>query len=128
MKKKALLTAEAPQPIGPYSQAIRAGKFLFVAGQVPLDPANGLLIEGDIAAQTRRTLDNVMAILANAGLGPQNVVKTTIYLADMSDFARMNEIYGTYFAEVPPARAAVQVTRLPKDALIEIDVIAMAFD
>ena len=128
MKKEALLTDEAPQPIGPYSQAIRAGKFLFVAGQVPLDPANGLLIEGDIAAQTRRTLDNVMAILANAGLGPQNVVKTTIYLCDMSDFARMNEIYGTYFAEVPPARAAVQVARLPKDALIEIDVIAMDFD
>jgi 2-iminobutanoate/2-iminopropanoate deaminase len=125
MDKKALLTDKAPQPIGPYSQAIQAGNFLFVAGQVPIDPATGQLIQGDIAAQTRRTMDNVMAILGNAGLGPDHVVKTTVFLADMDDFAAMNEVYGTYFRETPPARAAVQAARLPKDARIEIEVIAL---
>ncbi len=125
MDKKALFTDKAPRPIGPYSQAIQAGNFLFLAGQVPLDPATGELIEGDIAAQTRRTMENIMAVLENAGLGPENVVKTTVYLADMDEFAAMNEVYGTYFKETPPARAAIQVARLPKDAKIEIDMIAL---
>ncbi len=125
MEKKAFLTNQAPEPIGPYSQAIQAGKLVFLAGQVPLDPASGRLIEGDIVAQTRRAMDNVMAVLEKTGLGPEHVVKTTIYLADMADFAAMNEVYGTYFKDTPPARAAVQVARLPKDARIEIDVIAM---
>ncbi len=125
MDKKALFTDKAPRPIGPYSQAIQAGNFLFLAGQVPLDPATGELIEGDIAAQTRRTMENIMAVLENAGLGPENVVKTTVYLADMDEVAAMNEVYGTYFKETPPARAAIQVARLPKDAKIEIDMIAL---
>ncbi len=125
MDKKALFTDKAPRPIGPYSQAIKAGNFLFLAGQVPLDPATGELIEGDIAAQTRRTMENIMAVLENAGLGPENVVKTTVYLADMDEFAAMNEVYGTYFKETPPARAAIQVARLPKDAKVEIDMIAL---
>ena len=125
MKKKAFFTDKAPQPIGPYSQAVQAGKLVFLAGQVPLDPASGRLIEGDIAAQTRRAMDNVMAVLENAGLGPGDVVKTTIYLADMDDFPAMNEVYGSYFNDTPPARSAVQVARLPKGARVEIDVIAM---
>jgi 2-iminobutanoate/2-iminopropanoate deaminase len=125
MEKKAFLTNQAPEPIGPYSQAIQAGKLVFLAGQVPLDPANGRLVEGDIVAQTRRAMDNVMAVLEGAGLGPDHVVKTTIYLVDMADFAAMNEVYGSYFKDTPPARAAVQVARLPKDARIEIDVIAL---
>ena len=125
MDKKALFTDKAPRPIGPYSQAIKAGNFLFLAGQVPLDPATGELIEGDIAAQTRRTMENIMAVLENAGLGPENVVKATVYLADMDDFPAMNEVYGTYFKETPPARAAIQVARLPKDAKVEIDMIAL---
>ena len=126
MEKKALLTSKAPEPIGPYSQGIRTGNLLFLAGQIPLDPASGRLIEGDIAAQTRRAMDNVVAILAEAGLETDAIVKTTIYLADMADFPAMNEVYGSYFKGTPPARSAVQVARLPKDARIEIDVIAVA--
>lgn len=125
MGKKAFLSQKAPEPIGPYSQAIQAGKLVFLAGQIPLDPATGQLIEGDIAAQTRRAMDNIVAVLEEAGLGPDDVVKTTIYLADMADFPAMNEVYGSYFKGTPPARAAVQVARLPKDARIEIDVIAV---
>ena len=125
MEKKALFTDKAPCPIGPYSQAIKAGNFLFIAGQVSLDPATNEFIEGDIAAQTRHAMDNIMAILDNAGLGSENVVKATVYLADMDDFAAMNEVYGTYFKETPPARAAVEVARLPKDAKVEIDIIAL---
>ncbi len=125
MDKKALFTDKAPRPIGPYSQAIKAGNFLFIAGQVSLDPATNEFIEGDIAAQTRHAMDNIMAILDNAGLGSENVVKATVYLADMDDFAAMNEVYGTYFKETPPARAAVEVARLPKDAKVEIDIIAL---
>lgn len=126
MDKKALITDKAPRPIGPYSQAIKAGNLLFLAGQVSLDPATNEFVEGDIAAQTRRAMDNLMAVLDNAGLGPQNVVKVTVYLADMDDFAAMNEVYGTYFKEAPPARAAIQVSRLPKDGKVEIDMIALA--
>jgi len=124
MGKKAFLTRRAPEPIGPYSQAIQTGKLVFLAGQIPLDPASGRLIEGDIAVQTRRAMDNVMAVLEEAGLGPDHVVKTTIYLADMADFPAMNEVYGSYFKGTPPARSAIQAARLPKDARIEIDVIA----
>ena len=124
MGKKAFLTRRAPEPIGPYSQAIQTGKLVFLAGQIPLDPASGRLIEGDIVAQTRRAMDNVMAVLEEAGLGPDHVVKTTIYLADMADFPAMNEVYGSYFKGTPPARSAIQAARLPKDARIEIDVIA----
>lgn len=127
MGKKSFRTNKAPEPIGPYSQAIQAGKLVFLAGQVPLDPATGQLIEGDVAAQARRAMDNVMAVLEEAGLGPDHVVKTTIYLANMEDFAAVNEVYGSYFSgDVPPARAAVQVARLPKDARVEIDAIAVA--
>ena len=126
MDKKALFTDKAPRPIGPYSQAIKAGNFLFIAGQVSLDPATNEFIEGDIAAQTRRAMDNIMAILDNAGLGSEHVVKATVYLADMDDFAAMNEVYGTYFKETPPSRAAVEVARLPKDAKVEIDIIALS--
>jgi 2-iminobutanoate/2-iminopropanoate deaminase len=124
MGKKAFLTRRAPEPIGPYSQAIQTGKLVFLAGQIPLDPASGRLIEGDIVAQTRRAMDNVMAVLGEVGLGPDHVVKTTIYLADMADFPAMNEVYGSYFKGTPPARSAIQAARLPKDARIEIDVIA----
>ena len=126
MEKKALFTDKAPRPIGPYSQAIKAGSFVFISGQVSIDPTTGEFVDGDIASQTRGTMDNLMAVLENAGLGPQNVVKATVYLADMNDFAAMNEVYGTYFKETPPARAAIQVARLPKDAKVEIERICLA--
>jgi 2-iminobutanoate/2-iminopropanoate deaminase len=124
--KHAVSTDKAPKAIGPYSQAIRAGGLLFVSGQVPLDPATGQIVAGDIAAQTRRVLDNVSAILAADGRTFADVVRTTIFLADMNDFAAVNEIYGRYFSEPYPARATVQVARLPRDSRIEIDVIASA--
>jgi 2-iminobutanoate/2-iminopropanoate deaminase len=126
MEKKALLTDKAPQPIGPYSQAVRVGNLVFVSGQIPIDPATGELVQGDIATQTRRTLDSVMAILSSGGLGPENVVRTSVYLADMKDFAAMNEVYATYFKGVAPARSCIQAARLPKDVSIEVDVIAAA--
>jgi 2-iminobutanoate/2-iminopropanoate deaminase len=122
--RRAVSTGSAPQAIGPYSQAIRAGGLLFVSGQVPIDPATGNLVQGDIAAQTRRVLQNIGAILDAAGASFDHVVRTTVFLADMNDFAAMNEIYGTCFSSPAPARATVQVSRLPKDARIEIDVIA----
>jgi 2-iminobutanoate/2-iminopropanoate deaminase len=125
--KKAILSGAAPSPIGPYSQAIRAGDFLFVSGQIPLDPKTGGMVEGAIDALTRRCMDSVVAILEEAGLTTSNIVKTNIYLADMADFAAMNEVYAAYFRDgVPPARAAVQPARLPKDARIEIEVVAFA--
>ena len=120
----AVSSPDAPKAIGPYSQAVRAGQLLFLSGQVPLDPVSGSLVDGDIAIQTRRVLDNLGAILKADGLTCANVVRTTVFLADMNDFAAMNQVYGTYFAEPYPARATVQVARLPKDARIEIDVIA----
>jgi 2-iminobutanoate/2-iminopropanoate deaminase len=125
--KESISTADAPKAIGPYSQAVRAGQLLFVSGQVPLDPATGVLIDGDIAAQTRRVLDNVGAVLAAGKRSFADVVRTTVFLADMNDFAAMNEVYGQYFSEPYPARATVQAARLPKDARVEIDVIA-AYD
>jgi 2-iminobutanoate/2-iminopropanoate deaminase len=125
--KQAISSPGAPKAIGPYSQAVRAGQLLFVSGQVPLDPATGQMIEGDIAAQTRRVFDNLAAVLKAGGRSFADVVRTTVFLADMNDFAAVNEVYGTYFTEPYPARATVQVARLPKDARVEIDVIA-SFD
>ena len=122
--RQAVSTASAPQAIGPYSQAVRAGALLFVSGQVPLDPSTGQLVDGDIAAQTHRVFQNIGEILAAGGVSFDHVVRTTVFLADMNDFAAMNEVYATYFTSPAPARATVQVSRLPKDARIEIDVIA----
>jgi 2-iminobutanoate/2-iminopropanoate deaminase len=122
--RQAVASADAPKAIGPYSQAIRAGSLLFVSGQIPLDPKTGAMVDGDIAAQTRRVFANLHAILDAAGATFDNVVRTTVYLADMNDFAVVNEIYGTYFSSPAPARATVQAARLPKDARVEIDLIA----
>jgi 2-iminobutanoate/2-iminopropanoate deaminase len=120
----ALTTKDAPAAIGPYSQAIRAGEFLFVSGQIPLDPATGALVAGGIADQTHRVLKNLGAILQAAGASFDRVVKTTVYLQDMAEFAAMNEVYGTYFPAPAPARATVQVARLPRDVKVEIDLVA----
>jgi 2-iminobutanoate/2-iminopropanoate deaminase len=122
--RQAVATDKAPQAIGPYSQAVRAGSLLFVSGQVPIDPATGQLIDGDIAAQTDRVMRNLAAILEAAGASMDHVVRCTVYLADMNDFAAMNEVYGAYFSAPAPARATIQAARLPKDARVEIDVIA----
>jgi 2-iminobutanoate/2-iminopropanoate deaminase len=122
--KQPFSSPNAPKAIGPYSAAIRAGQLLFVSGQIPLDPVTAQIVGGDIAAQTRRVLDNVAALLEAGNRCFTDVVRTTIFLADMSDFAAVNEIYGQYFSEPYPARATVQVARLPKDARVEIDVIA----
>ena len=122
--REAVSTPAAPAAIGPYSQAVRAGSLLFVSGQIPLDPQTGALVPGDIAAQTHRVFQNLSAILQAAGLSLDHVVRTTVYLADMNEFAAMNEVYGTYFTAPFPARATVQAARLPKDARVEIDVIA----
>jgi 2-iminobutanoate/2-iminopropanoate deaminase len=122
--REPLSTPHAPAAIGPYSQAIRAGDFLFVSGQIPLDPATGTLVEGDVGAQTRRVLQNLGAILEAAGASFQHVVKTTVYLADMSEFGAMNEVYGTYFPAPPPARATIQAARLPRDVRVEIELVA----
>jgi 2-iminobutanoate/2-iminopropanoate deaminase len=114
---------DLPKPVGPYSQAVRAGGFLFVAGQVPIDPS-GQMVEGDIVLQTRRALDNIGAVLAAGGLSFSDVVRTTVFLADLNDLPAMNQVYGTYFGEPWPARATVQVARLPRDARIEIEAVA----
>ncbi len=124
MPVETIHTDSAPAAIGPYSPAVRAGQLLFVSGQVPIDPATGQMIEGDVAAQTRRVLDSVGALLLAADRSFADVVRTTIFLADMNDFAAVNEAYGSYFTAPAPARATVQVARLPKDARVEIDLIA----
>jgi 2-iminobutanoate/2-iminopropanoate deaminase len=124
LKREAVSSPSAPRAIGPYSQAIRAGSLLFLSGQIPLDPATGEMVSGDIAAQTHRVFQNLAAILQAAGASFDNVVRTTVYLADMNDFPAMNEVYGTYFSSPAPARATVQAARLPKDARVEIDLIA----
>ena len=124
VKREAVSTPSAPPAIGPYSQAIRAGGLLFVPGQIPLDPAQGQRIEGDLAAQTHRVFQNLGEILKAAGATFDNVVRTTVYLADMNDFPAMNAVYATYFTSPAPARATVQAARLPKDARVEIDLIA----
>lgn len=125
MSRTVIGTASAPQAIGPYSQAIRTESMVFVSGQIPLDPATGALLEGDIAAQTRQVLQNVQAILEAAGSSLAQVVKTTVFLADINDFAAMNAVYGEFFAHEPPARSAFQVAALPKGARVEVEVIAL---
>ena len=122
--KQAHSSDRAPKAIGPYSQAIRVGQLLFLSGQVALDPATGQMIEGDVSAQARRVMDNLAAVLDSAGLSFAHVARTTIFLADMNDFAKVNDVYGAYFSEPYPARATVQVARLPKGARVEIDAIA----
>lgn len=121
-------TEAAPGAIGPYSQAISAGDFVFCSGQIPLDPANGQLVGGAIEVQTRRVLDNITALLHAAGTSLERVVKTTIFLADMNDFAAVNGVYGEYFTTDPPARSTVQVARLPRDVGVEMEVIALRGD
>src|ERR1017187_3008987 len=123
--REVVLTNDAPQPIGPYSQAIKAGGFVFASGQIALDPATGKLIDGDIKAQTERVLKNLSAVLAGAGSSMDRVVKTTVFLKNISDFPAMNEVYGKTFTNVPPSRTTVQAAGLPKDALLEIDVVAL---
>ncbi|MFN7945717.1 MAG: RidA family protein [Blastocatellia bacterium] len=118
-------TDSAPKAIGPYSQAIRANGLIFASGQIPLDPATMQMIEGDVRAQTERVLKNMEQVLEAAGSSLQKVVKTTVFLADMNDFAAMNEIYTQFFGDTRPARSTVQVARLPRDARVEIDVIAL---
>lgn len=122
--KKVIATSSAPAAIGPYSQAVEAGGMVFVSGQLPVDPATGSFAEGGIKELTRQSLTNIKAILAEAGLTMDNVVKTSVFLADMNDFAAMNEVYAQFFQEPFPARSAVQAARLPKDAKVEIEAIA----
>lgn len=123
--RRAVSSPAAPKAIGPYSQAIQAGPLLFLSGQIPLDPETGQMIEGDIAAQTHRVFKNLQAVLEAAGATLDDVVRTTVYVADMNDFAVINEVYGAYFSSPAPARATVQAARLPKDARVEIDMIAV---
>ena len=119
-------TDDGPKAIGPYSQAVKANGLVFLSGQIPLDPATQQLIGGDVAAQTERVLQNITGILRATGSSLAHVVKTTVFLKNMNDFTAMNEVYGRHFAADPPARSTVEVARLPKDALVEIDVIALA--
>ncbi len=123
--RDAISTAGAPRAIGPYSQAIRAGNLLFLSGQIALEPSSGNLVPGGIAAETRQVLQNAGKILEAAGSSLHAVVRTTVYLADMNDFAAMNDVYGTFFAAPAPARSTIQVARLPREARVEIDVIAL---
>ncbi|MBI1790762.1 MAG: RidA family protein [Acidobacteria bacterium] len=122
---KIVATDSAPKAIGPYSQAVVASGLAFLSGQIPLDPATGQLVEGDIAEQTARVLDNLKAVLEACGSSLPQVVKTTVYLKDMGEFAKMNEVYARYFPEAPPARATVEAARLPRDVRVEIDLIAL---
>jgi 2-iminobutanoate/2-iminopropanoate deaminase len=124
VSKQAISTAQAPAAIGPYSQAIRSGNLIFVSGQIPLDPVTGQLVEGDVAVQTERVLRNLAVILEAAGSSLERVLKTTVYLTDLGDFGKMNEVYGRFFDERPPARATVEVARLPRDVLVEIELVA----
>jgi 2-iminobutanoate/2-iminopropanoate deaminase len=123
--REAIATTGAPKAIGPYSQAVRMGDLLFCSGQIPLDPATGSLVTGDIATQTHRVFANLAAVLAEAGVGFDAVARTTVYLADMNDFAAMNEVYATYFSQPAPARSTIQAAALPRNARVEIDVIAV---
>jgi 2-iminobutanoate/2-iminopropanoate deaminase len=125
MKKDAIATKDAPGAIGPYSQAVRAGELVFLSGQIPLDPATGQLVEGDITAQTKRVMENLRAVLAAAGCGFADVVRTTIYLVDLGHFGQVNEAYGACFEAPFPARSTVQVSALPKGAQVEIDMVAV---
>lgn len=124
MPKQAVASPQAPAAIGPYSPAVRSGSLLFVSGQIPLDPATGAIVEGDVSTQTRRVLDNLGALLAAGGATFASVVRTTVFLTDLNDFQAMNAVYDSYFAAPYPARSTVQVVRLPRDARVEIDAIA----
>jgi 2-iminobutanoate/2-iminopropanoate deaminase len=124
MQKQIILTDEAPKAIGPYSQAVRAGNLVFLSGQVPLDPRTGEVLLGDIADQTTRVMENLGAVLRASGASFHEVVRSTIYLTNLADFAKVNEVYGNYFSIEPPARATVQVAALPRGAAVEIDMIA----
>ena len=124
MPKKHVATKHAPTPIGPYSQGVIAGGLLFVSGQIPIDPATDKLIQGDIKVQTEQVLKNILAVLKEAKMGPENVVKASVFLADLADFPEMNEVYGRYLGKEPPARSTIQAAALPKGARIEIDAIA----
>lgn len=123
-KKEEVLTVNAPQPIGPYSQAIKSGNLLFCSGQIALDPQSGQVVGTDVEAQTRQVMQNIEAVLKAGGASFENVIKTTIFLKSMGDFPKVNQIYGLHFKETPPARSTVEVSRLPKDVLVEIEVIA----
>ena len=126
MEKSVILTKEAPAPIGPYNQAVKAsGRFIFTAGQVPIDPHSGQVVQGDIKIQTRLVMKNLQAILETGGASLGEVVKTTVFLKDMNEFAGMNEVYGEFFKADPPARSTVEVARLPRDVRIEIEAIAL---
>ncbi|MBZ5503657.1 MAG: RidA family protein [Acidobacteriia bacterium] len=124
--KEIIATEKGPKAIGPYSQAVKANGFIFTAGQVPFDPATGQLIEGDVAWQTARVLENLKAIVEAAGSSLERAVKATVYLKDMNDFAAMNEVYARYFPKEPPARSTVEAARLPRDVRVEIDLIVLA--
>jgi 2-iminobutanoate/2-iminopropanoate deaminase len=124
--REVIATEQAPQAIGPYSQAIRAQGLIFTSGQIALDPATAQIVAGDVSAQTGRVLKNLAAILEASGSSLERVLRCTVFLKNMGDFAAMNEVYGRYFKQEPPARSTVEVARLPKDVLIEIDVIALA--
>ena len=128
MKREIVTTDKAPRAIGPYSQAVRAGAFVFLSGQIPLNPISGELVAGDVRVQTERVIRNLKAVLEAAGSSLDNVVKTTVFLKDMNDFAAMNEVYTQYFGKTAPARATVQAARLPKDVSVEIDAIAVCED
>ena len=124
MEKEIILSKKAPTAIGPYSPALKVGNLIFASGQIPIDPKTGEMTEGDIEAQARRALDNLKAVLEPYSIGLENVIKTTIFLKDMNNFSRVNKVYGEYFKEKFPARSCVEVSRLPKDAEIEIEAIA----
>ncbi len=124
MPRKTVTSPQAPRPIGPYSQAVVSGGFLFASGQIALDPESGRIVGEDVSAQTEQVMKNLMAVLKEAKIGPENVVKTTVYLADMADFAGMNEVYGRYFTAAPPARSTVQAAGLPRNVKVEIDLVA----
>ena len=123
--KDIIATDDAPRAIGPYSQAVRAGNLVFASGQIPIDPATGQFVPGGIAEQTEQVLRNLTAVFEAAGVGMNQVIKTTVFLADMDDFTAMNDVYGRFFGEAPPARATVQAARLPRDARVEIEAIAV---
>jgi len=128
MDKKVIQTDKAPKAIGPYSQAIQAGNLLFLSGQIPIDPKTGELTEGDIRQQTQQVLENIKGLLESQGLGMGDVIKATIFLKDMGNFNQVNEVYATYFSSSPPARSTVEVAKLPRNAEIEIEAIALTRD
>lgn len=125
MDKKIIKTHKAPQAIGPYSQAVKSGNFIFASGQIPLDPVSGDMAENDIKKQTERVMENIKGLLESENLTMANIIKTTCFLTDMANFAAFNEVYGTYFPENPPARSTVAIKALPKDALVEVEIIAV---